>query len=232
MSITEGTQPVAKTWTGAWTTAQTTASFTPESGALLVALLSGDGSAAGCTGSITDSLSGSWTLLKRQNTNVGTVNGTCEVWVRDSPGASLTVSATNTANGANGGQLVVRTLIGAEVTANQNGATNGGSFDPAAIQVSVTAGNGNKIYGAAFNFANSTIMTLLGNSSAVNQFSDTTNGDTWEAFKSSGDTAGTATYGYSTSTSGFIAAVEIKAAAGGPPETNYVVQAAGPFAPF
>src|SRR5262249_34555716 len=44
----EGTQPAALTWTGAWTAAQTTASFTPESGALLVALVSGDG-AGGAT---------------------------------------------------------------------------------------------------------------------------------------------------------------------------------------
>src|SRR5262249_10455113 len=36
-------RPAVLTWSGTWTTAQTTASFTPEAGALLVALVSGDG---------------------------------------------------------------------------------------------------------------------------------------------------------------------------------------------
>lgn len=217
MAITEGTQPVAKTWTGNWNTAQTTASFVPESGALLVALLSADGDASNpTTGAITDSLGGSWTLLKRQNAQVvGVVGGTCEVWCRDSPGASLTVSATGTSGLFPGGQLTVRTLIGALPTAQQNGATGGATLQAAAVQISVAAGTGNKVYGAAFNFDNSTVMAVTGNTTAITAFSDTTNGDTWECFKSTGDTAGTATYGYSTSHNGMIAAAEIKAAPSG-----------------
>ena len=213
MSITEGTQPVVKTWTGAWTTAQTTAAFVPESGALLVALLAADSSAvnSGQTGSITDSLSGSWTLLKRQNQQDGVVGGLEEVWCRDSPGVSLTVSATGSANTANGGQLVIRTLIGAKPAAQQNGATGSAFLNTGAVQCSVAAGTGNKIYGAAHNWTNSTAMTDAGNTSDINQFSDATNGDVWAAFKSTSDTAGTATYGYSTSTQGGVAAVEILA---------------------
>ena len=213
MSITEGTQPAPVQFTGAWTSAQTTASFTPESGALLVALVAADGgpSPSTPTASITDSLSGSWTLLKRQNT-VGTgLAGTCEVWCRDSPNAAMTVSVTGSGGTQPGGQLVVRTLIGAKATASQNGATAGASPNAGAVQVSVAAGTGNKIYGAAFNFDTSTAMTPLGNTSVISQFSDSTNGDDWEAFKSSGDTAGTATYGYSSSQNGIIAAVEILA---------------------
>jgi len=212
--ITEGTQPAAKTWTGAWTTAQTTASFTPESGALLVALVSGDGAggATPTTASVTDSLSGTWTLLKRQNTTTGTIGGTAEVWCRDSPGSSLTVSVTGSGAPANGGQLVVRTLIGAKAAASQTGATAGATLTAAAVQASVAAGTGGKIYGAAFNFTNSTNMTPLANTTVVSAFSDTTNGDSWEAYKSSADTAGTATYGYSTADDGMIAAAEILAA--------------------
>lgn len=213
MSITEGTQPAAVTWTGAWSTAQTTASFTPEAGALLVALVSGDGnSSATVTASVTDSLSGTWTLLKRQNAGVtGVVGGTAEVWCRDSPGTALTVSVTGSAQQQPGGQLIVRTLIGAKATAQQNGATGGATTQAAAVQVSVAAGTGNRIYGAAFNFDTSTVMTPLANTTVINAFSDATNGDTWEAFKSSADTAGTATYGYSTTHNGMIAAVEILA---------------------
>ena len=215
MSISEGTQPAAVQWTGAWTTAQTTASFTPESGALLIALVAADGNSPGSTtAAITDSLSGTWTLLKRQNTVATGVGGTAEVWCRDSPGTSMTVSVTGSGSTATGGQLVVRTLIGALAAASQNGATNGATLATGAVQVSVTAGTGNMIYGAAFNFDTSTAMTALANTSVVSAFSDTTNGDCWEAFKSTGDTAGTATYGFSTSAHGMIAAVEIKAAAG------------------
>jgi len=214
MAITEGTQPAAVTWTGAWTTAQTTASFTPEAGALLVALLSADVPTPGSgTGSITDSLGGTWTLLKRQNSTTANVAGLAEVWVRDSPGAALTVSATQvTGVAANGGQLTVRTLIGALPAASQNGATAGNIFDTGAVQVSVAAGTGNKVYGSAFNWTASTAMTVLGNTTSITAFADATNGDNWASFKSTGDTAGTAIYGYSTVTQGQIAAVEIKAA--------------------
>lgn len=219
MSITEGTQPVAKTWTGAWTsgTPQTTAAFVPESGALLVALVSGDTPASGTIGtaSITDSLSGTWTMLRRQNTQAGgVVGGTAEVWIRDSPNTSMTVTATQaTGTAANGGQLTVRTLIGALATASQTGAVNGITTNSAAVQVSVTAGTGNKIYGAALNWTASTAMTVLANTTAITAVVDATNGDNWAAFKSSGDTAGTATYGYSTSTQAQFAAVEILASA-------------------
>lgn len=218
MSITEGTQPAVKTWTGVWTTAQATASFTPEAGALLVALVAGDGdgNAGVVTGTVTDSLSGSWTLLKRQNANSSTIGGTCEVWCRDSPAAAMTVSVAASGAGATfgGGQLVVRTLIGALATASQNGATAGATTVAAAVQVSVAAGTGSKVYGAAFNYDNATVMTVLANTTIVNAFSDATNVDTWEAFKSTADTAGTATYGYSTTHNAMVAAVEIKASGG------------------
>ena len=219
MSITEGTQPAAVTWTGAWTTNQTTSSFTPESGALLVALVAGDGNTnSAITDAVSDSLGGTWTLLKRQNAVTATLGGVASVWCRDSPGASLTVSAKNNNElgaGSTGGQLVVRTLIGAKAAASQNGATGGASPSTGAVQVSVAAGTGGRIYGAAFNYDNSTAMSALANTSVINAFADSTNGDDWEAFKSSADTSGTATYGYSTSHNGMIAAAEILAAPAG-----------------
>ena len=210
MSITEGTQPGNKTWTGAWTTAQTSASFTPEAGALLVAIVSGAGTAGTPTVAITDSLSGSWTQLRLANAQTGTEQAVSGVWCRDSPNASMTVSATGTGTG-NGGQLTVRTLIGALAAASQPGATNSTQADPGTQQVSVAAGTGNKIYGGAVNWSTSTAMTVLANTTSIVAVVDSTNGDNWAAFKSTGDTAGTATYGYSTSTSGNICAVEIKA---------------------
>lgn len=231
MSITEGTQPVAKTWTGAWTTAQTTAAFTPEAGALLVAIVSADGdqTTGAVTASITDSLSGTWTLLKRQNTTSANVGGTAEIWCRDSPNTSMTVSATGSGHPAGGGQLTVRTLIGALATASQNGATAGATSDPAAArQISVAAGTGNAIYGAAFNWDASTAMTVLANTTAVTAFVDSVQGDNWAAFKSAADTAGTATYGYSTSVRGMIAAVEIKAAATAVGDTTGQILMLGP----
>lgn len=223
MAISEGTQPAQVNWTGAWTTAQTSASFTPEAGALLVVMICGDGT--GGTGNevtavVSDSVGGTagWVLLKRQNANTATIGGTCEVWCKDSPGTAMTVSVTGAGSGlSTGGTMLVRTLIGADTRANQNGAVNGATLTSAAVQCSVAAGTGNRVYGAAFNFATSTAMTALANSTGY-PFSDTTNGDCWEAFKSPADTAGTATYGFSTAVDGKIAAAEIiaSAAASGP----------------
>lgn len=215
MAITEdtGNQPAAKTFTGAWTSAQTTASFSPQANTLLVALVSADGGATGVTASVTDSLGGTWTMLLRANTAT-TAFGTAEVWVRylsSAPG-SMTVSVVKaTGTAANGGQLTVRCLLGAAST--QSGATGTVVRDSAGtIQASVAAGTGGWIYGAAYNWSNSTAMTVLGNTTSITAFVDSTNGDNWAAFKSSAATAGTATYGYSTSVQGSLAAVEIQAA--------------------
>lgn len=227
MSITEGTQPAVLTWTGAWTTNQTTASFTPESGALLVALVSAASVSSGtaATAAVTDSLSGTWTLLLRTNSQGVNIFGTAEVWCRDSPNAAMTVSVHQSAGASGtGGQMTVRTLIGAQATANQPGATGTKSNDsPATVQASVAAGTGNKIYGATMNWDTSTAMTVLGNTTAIAAVVDSTNGDNWASFKSTGDTAGTATYGYSTSVRAQFSAVEIKASAatgGGPAWVN------------
>ena len=221
MAITEDTtNPAIKTWTGAWTSAQTTASFTAAANTLIVAILSAAGGSPSLTvtGAISDSLSGGWTLLKRQNTAGTNIGGTCEVWIRNgggvntaAPGAMTVSAVVASGTGGTGGQLNVLCLLGADITANQNGATAGATFNnAAAVQVSVAAGTGGKIYGAALNWSTSTALTVLGNTSDSRSTSDATNGDWWGSFKSTGDTAGTATYGYSTSVIGHIAAAEIK----------------------
>src|SRR5262249_61751548 len=86
------------------------------------------------------SLPGTWTRLKRQTTPTGPIGGPAEVWCRDSPGSSLTVSVTGSGAPANGGQLVVRTLIGAKAAASQTGATAGATLTAAAGQASGAAG--------------------------------------------------------------------------------------------
>lgn len=226
MAITEDTtNPAAKTWTGAWTSAQTTASFTAAANTLIIALLAAGGGSPSLTvtGTITDSLSGGWTLRKRQNTAGTNIGGTCEIWVRNGGGSgtgapgAMTVSATVASGTAGpGGQLAVLCLLGADITANQTGATGGVTNNNAAVmQASVTAGTGNRIYGAALNWTASTAMTVLANTTNVANFVDSTNGDNWAAFRSAGNTAGTATYGYSTSTQGHLGAAELIASAGG-----------------
>lgn len=227
MAITEdtGNQPAAVTTTGVWTgTALTTAAFSAQAGTLIVAILAGFGnSTAAVTGAITDSLSGSWTLLKRQNGfTSGVTQGTAEVWARyvaTAPG-SMTVKAVASANGGPGGQLVVRCLLGANPTqpGALGGHDTGGGAGQSAAQCSVAAGTGNVIYGAAMNSDSATLLTVLGNTTSVAAFSDSTNGITEHAFKSTSTTAGTATYGYSTSVHHDMCAVELLAAAASIPD--------------
>jgi hypothetical protein len=221
VAITEDTanQPVTVTWTGVSTTAHTTAAFTPTAGSLLVALVDIDGSSASgslVTGAVTDSVVGTWTLLARQNTiAVGNVGGTAEVWIRYLPSApgSMTVSVTGSGTGiANGGQLTVRSLLGAASTQSGNATAGATPFGGAADSVSVAAGAGNWIYGAAFNFNDSGAWVVLANTTAITATVDATNGDNWMAFKSSAATAGTATYGYSSVIRGMIVAAEVIAA--------------------
>lgn len=232
MAITEGVHPAELDWTGVWGSGngKTTASFTPDSGGLLLALVCGGNPGAG-TVTISDSVSGTtgWVLLRRENTFNTNCQGTAEVWCKDSPGVSMTVTATSSAATGSGGQLTVLTLLGALAAASQNGAVNSMSTDATTtpIQVSVAAGTGNRVYAAALNWDTSAAMSVLANTAAVAAYADGTNGNNWAACKSSADTAGTATYGYSTTVRGKIAAAEIKAAEGG---TNATVPMSGSLA--
>jgi hypothetical protein len=216
--ITEGVQPAALVWEDANGTTKTTVSFSPAASTLLVALVNIDGSETGgaVTAAVTDSTGGTWTLLKRQNTVTATVGGSAEVWCRDlssAPGA-LTVSVIGSGTGMlPGGSLVVRSLVNASPT--QNGATAGATPTMAdTMAVSVAAATGNRVYGTAFNYEGPIAITPNAATTAVLHQEDFTNGAVYAAFKSSADTTGTATYGYTNQTRGQIAAVTIKAVGG------------------
>jgi hypothetical protein len=217
VAITEGTQPTPVHATGL---SATTASFTPEANTLLVALVAADGlSTVALSTAVSDSLSGSWTLLKRQNTITG-VGGAAEVWIRDigaSP-ASMTVTANwNNAAGTNGGNLTVRTLIGALPVAQQTGATGGNGGSSVAPTCSLTPTQiGSRIYGAALDYTTNATLTANANTTSIDQFPDATNGDTWATFQASGDTSSlsSTSYGYTNANAAYnVAAAEILAAA-------------------
>jgi hypothetical protein len=220
VAITEdtGNQPTPLGISTAWTgTNLTSAAFSPQANTLIVALVSGAGNASSATtATVTDSLAGTWTLLKREGT-ADAIGCTVEVWCRyvaSAPG-SMTVKAVGNAQATPGAQLTVRCLLGASST--QAGATASKTNPTAAtVQQSITAGTGSWVYGAAFNWTGSTAMTVLANTTAILAFVDGTNGDNWASCKSTAATAGTATYGYSTSTQGKIALVEIQASGGAP----------------
>lgn len=227
MPITEDTanQPAALQWAGAWTSAQVSAPFSPQAGTLLLALLAADGTNAGTvTGAITDSAGAgggpdTWHLLHRQNTNSGSTGGTAEVWCRylsTAPG-SMTVSVTGSGATAGGGQLVVRSLLGANPS--QAGAHTGTTGAGILMQTTLTpATAGNAVYGASVNWTNATTSTANAQTTGISSFLDGTNVDTWNAFKGTAATTTSATsYGYS-SPSGIavqVAAVEIQTAAAG-----------------
>jgi hypothetical protein len=219
VAITEGTQPTPVHPTG---TTATTGAFTPEANSLLVALVAADGtSTATTTASLSDSLSGSWTLLKRQNSinsgAPGDLGGTAEVWIRDigSSPASMTVTASGWAS--NAGNLTVRTLIGALPVAQQTGATGGAGGGSIAPTATVTPNSdGSRIYGAALDYTTNATLTANAATTSIDQFVDGTNGDTWATFKGSADTAAGVgqTVGYTNGNAAYnIAAAEILAAA-------------------
>lgn len=224
MAISEdtGNQPAVKTTTGAWGTGLTTASFSPQAGTLVLAILSADAGATNLVDAVSDSGGGgAWTNLVRESAAT-TAFGIASVWCKyftSAPG-SITVTASRASGGAaaNGAQLTIRCLLGANST--QAGVTSKTFHDTAGTcQVALTAGATTSwIYGAAYNWTSSTTMTALTGTTSINQFSDATNGDVWVALKSTTAVVslGNITYGYSTSVQSAIALVEIQVATGGP----------------
>lgn len=231
MAITEDTsnQPAAVHAGG---TTGTTGSFTPPASRLLAALVAVDGnSGSATTVTVSDTASGTWQLLRRTNSSVAGLGGSAEVWIRDcitSPGAITVTASWAGGGGAAGGNLVVRTLIGAAPVASQTGATGGASGTPGTVAASVTPNTlGSRIYGAALDYTSAITMTVNANTTGIDQFVDTTNGDTWAVFKASADTASLSatSFGYSTSASFNLAAAEILPAAGGGGPGSWLAQA-------
>jgi hypothetical protein len=221
VAITEDTanQPAAVHAGG---TSGTTGSFTPPASRLLVALVAVDGnSGTATTVTMSDTASGVWSLLRRTNSSVAGLGGSAEVWIRDcitSPGAITVTASWAGGGGAVGGNVVVRTLIGAAPVASQTGATGGASGTPGTVAASVTPNTlGSRIYGAALDYTSAITMTVNANTTSIDQFVDTTNGDTWAVFKASADTASLSatSFGYSTSASFNLAAAEVLPTAGG-----------------
>jgi hypothetical protein len=102
-----GTSPARATNTGS---AATTASFTPQANSLLVAVVATGAVAAPITTAVTDSLSGSWTLILRYNTNE---DAATEVWMQDVGASPAARTVTSTASGAVGLDLSVVNFTGA-----------------------------------------------------------------------------------------------------------------------
>lgn len=215
MAISEdtGSQPAA-VHTSAGTPA-TTASFSPQAGTLLVAMIGTNGpSGTAVTATITDSLSGSWTLLKRQNTSTS-MGGTAEIWCRYLNTAPGSMTVTGSWTGADlGANFVVRCLLGASPTQNGATAATGGSSIAPNTAIS-PAQFGSWVYGALMDWTASTTMVANANTTIIDQFNDTTNGDTYAALKASASTStlSSTSYGCTNVNAAFnIAFAEILAA--------------------
>lgn len=231
MAISEdtGNQPVA---VHSATKTATTASFSPQANTLLVVCVAVDGPTSGATTvAVSDSLSGSWSLLKRQNTiSASALGGSSEVWCQyfaSAPGSMTVTAAWST--GSNGGNLVVRSLLGAAST--QTGATGGTGGAVVAPSATLTPTQiGSWVYGACLDYTTNASMTALGTTSLIDQFQDATNGDTWAAFKGAASTSSlsSTTYGFSNANTAYnTAAAEILAASAAavPPSPLIVGQA-------
>jgi hypothetical protein len=197
----------------------TTAAFVPASSTLLVALVAVDGAAnLATTVALSDSAGGSWSLLKRQNSiAASTLGGSSEVWCRwcaTSPG-SITVTASWSTNGQPGGNLVVRSLLGADSTqTGATGGTGGGSVSPAASLTPTALGSW--VYGAALDYSTNATLAANANSTSIDQFLDASNGDTWATFKGKVATASlvSTSYGFTNGAAAYnLAAAEILPAA-------------------
>lgn len=233
MAISEDTanQPVAVHST---TKTATTASFSPQANTLLVVCVAVDGPTSGATTvAVSDSLSGSWTLLKRQNTiSASALGGSAEVWCQyfaSAPGSMTVTAAWST--GLNAGNLVVRSLLGA--ASSQTGATGGTGGAVVAPSATLTPTQiGSWVYGACLDYTTNASMTALGTTSLIDQFQDSTNGDTWAVFKGAASTSSlsSTTYGFSNANTAYnTAAAEILAASAAvtPPPPVIIGQAVG-----
>lgn len=152
----------------------------------MVALVAVDGAATlATTAAITDSVSGTWTLLNRRNTIVsGSLGGSAEVWCRylvSAPG-SITVTSTWSVNGQPGGNLVVRSLLGADPTQpGAIGSAGAASINPVASLTPTQIGAW--VYGAIVDYTTNATLVANANTSIVDQFIDASNGDTWGTLK-------------------------------------------------
>jgi hypothetical protein len=181
--IESATQPAAVT--SASGTTVTTGSFTPVAGTLLVAMVVSDSFNVVATGSVTDNVSGVWTLAIRSNVMVtNSIGGSAEVWWRYVPigGTAMAVTTTLTS----GGQLVVRQILGAHPVQNGPVIGNGGASVPGTVSL-VSSKLGSRVYGTVLNWANTTSVVANANSVLINEFSNSGGGTDYASFKANFD---------------------------------------------
>ncbi len=169
--------------------AQSTAAFsTAASGELLVAFVAADGPATASAQKATVSGAGlTWTLVRRTNTQFGT----SEVWKALASTVLTNVSVTSTLSSANFDQsLTVVAFQGASgvgASAGANAATGGPSV---ALTTTVA---GSWVFGVGNDWDKAVARTPGANQSLVQQFVDTSSGDTFwvQSANATTPTAGT-----------------------------------------
>lgn len=198
------------TSTGNFTTTRTSGSFTPQAhSAIFVVVGVASAGTSPPTATIQDSVGNTYTQLAQNSGVNSNLIGVYWRYYASSPG-SITISAT-AANTSTGGMFEVLNYLGVSSTQTGNTVTvNRTTSSTGTIQGSLTVGVGNIVIGGGTDWSSSNALTPLANTTSVGGFQDTTNGDYYGAFTST--TTGTNTYGYSTSTAGGLAAVEIQAA--------------------
>lgn len=201
------------TSTGNFSTTRTSGSFSPQANsAIFVVLGFADNGGGTPAATVTDNHSNTYTLLKASAASAANLIGIYWCYYSSAPG-STTVSAHATANSSNGGMFEVLNYLG--VSPTQTGNTVSVTRTTAGVlQGSLTVASGNIVIGGGTDWASSNALTTLANSTSAGGFQDTSNGDSYNSFTST--TTGTNTYGYSTSTKGGFAAVEVQAAGGSP----------------
>lgn len=195
--------------TGNFTTARTGGSFTPQSkSAIFVVVgLASNGSVGSAT--VQDSLGNTYSQLAQNSGANSNLIGVYWHYYSSSPGSiTITVQSVSTSTG---GMFEVLNYLGVSSTQTGNTVTvDRTTAGP--IQGSLTVGTNNIVVGGGTNWTGSTALTTLANSTTAGDYSDTSTSDYYGSFTST--TTGTNTYGYSTSTAGGFAAVEVQASSG------------------
>lgn len=226
--VTAVTNAGGAAYASANTATITTASFTPASNSLLVATCAmGNGTGgASSLGTVTDSLTGTWTRLAGDNISG---EGVAEVWCCDiGTAAAMTVTYDPGGAGASGLSLSVRSYTGARPTASQSGATATNSTGTAQA-VSITTTTTNSLVVGAYGRATSAItLTANANTTIAGQVNGSA-GDTSSDFTASANTGtpGATSYGFTNTAGGAnsIALVEILPyVAAGPAPVGETVQ--------
>jgi hypothetical protein len=194
----------------------TTASFSPEAGTLLVAVViidSGPSSAASSV--MSDTATGSWTVLKRQNTSTASVSGAVEIQARYCSTAPGAITATATLTGSGGGLLSVACVRHARPDTMQKGNVNGaaasGTQTPA-LAVAATV-LGSRIYGGILRWSAATGVTMNAQTTQIATLANATNGTNYTSCKGNADNTAVAavTYGATDAASTFqLAFAEIQ----------------------